>query len=91
MKPFYTLVLIIGTAIFLWGIYDLIVPLIKSMTMFIGTDISIFDEWRPGIFYRMEETPYLIRVALLILFGLLISLFGYGKLKELKNNQTRTS
>ena len=76
MKPFYILLLIIGISVTLLGIYISIDSIRQYMS---------FQELNPAI-QELAQGNYLLVIvvgAMTIIIGLLISLFGYGRLKTI--------
>jgi len=80
MKPFYILLLIIGISVTLLGIYISIDSIRQYM---------VFQELTEEL-QELAQADYLLVIvvgAMTIVIGLLISLFGYGRLKTI----TRTN
>ena len=76
MKPFYILLLIIGISVTLLGIYISIDSIRQYM---------VFQELTEEL-QELAQADYLLVIvvgAMTIVIGLLISLFGYGRLKTI--------
>ena len=76
MKPFYILLLIIGISVTLLGIYISIDSIRQYM---------VFQELTEEL-QELAQADYLLVIvvgAVTIVIGLLISLFGYGRLKTI--------
>ena len=76
MKPFYILLLIIGISVTLLGIYISIDSIRQYM---------VFQELTEEL-QELAQADYLLVIvvgAMTFVIGLLISLFGYGKLKTI--------
>jgi len=74
MKPFYILLLIIGISVTLLGIYIFIDSIRQYM---------VFQELTKEL-QELAQADYLLVIvvgAMTFVIGLLISLFGYGRLK----------
>jgi len=76
MKPFYILLLIIGISVTLLGIYIFIDSIRQYM---------VFQELTKEL-QELAQADYLLVIvvgAMTFVIGLLISLFGYGRLKTI--------
>mgnify|MGYP000406778585 FL=1 len=76
MKPFYILLLIIGISVTLLGIYISIDSIRQYM---------VFQELTKEL-QELAQADYLLVIvvgAMTFVIGLLISLFGYGRLKTI--------
>ena len=76
MKPFYILLLIIGISVTLLGIYIFIDSIRQYM---------VFQELTEEL-QELAQADYLLVIvvgAMTFVIGLLISLFGYGRLKTI--------
>ncbi|MCH2545935.1 MAG: hypothetical protein MK015_09520 [Alphaproteobacteria bacterium] len=76
MKPFYILLLIIGISVTLLGIYISIDSIRQYM---------VFQELTEEL-QELAQADYLLVIvvgAMTFVIGLLISLFGYGRLKTI--------